>query len=100
MDESKSFGVTQRDLKELCFHSYTHPVFCPEHIHHRFHLHLKQLNERRITMSKYEVQYYPPGCTNVCKIVVEATDGHAAIQIVMAMFNIPQSRIYAVNFAY
>ena len=51
-------------------------------------------------MGKYEVQYYPPGCTNVCKIVVEATDGHTAMQIVMAMFNIPQSRIYAVNFAY
>ena len=51
-------------------------------------------------MGKYEVQYYPPGCTNVCKIVVEATDLEDAAQIVMAMFNIPRSRIYAVNFAY
>ena len=51
-------------------------------------------------MGKYEVQYYPPGCTNVCKIVVGATDLEAAAQIVMAMFNIPRSRIYTVNFAY
>ena len=51
-------------------------------------------------MGKYEVQYYPPNCTNICKIVVEATDGYTAIQIVMAMFHIPQSRIYAVDFAH
>ena len=51
---------------------------------------------------KIEVQYYPqPNCSgNICKIVVEATDLEAATQIVMAMFNIPRSNIYAVNFAH
>ncbi len=48
---------------------------------------------------KIEVQYFPlPNCSgNLCKIVVEATDYGAAAHMVMNMFNIPQSNIYAVN---
>ncbi len=48
---------------------------------------------------KYEVQYFPLancGC-NLCKIIIETTDGESATQIVMNMFNIPRTNIYAVN---
>ena len=51
-------------------------------------------------MPKIEVKYFPqPNCSgNLSSIVVEATDFGAAEQIVMAMFQIPRSNIYAVNF--
>lgn len=32
-------------------------------------------------MIKFEVQYYPPGSSNICKIIVEATDVEMAAQI-------------------
>lgn len=51
-------------------------------------------------MQKFEVQYYAPDSSNVSKIIVESTDLGAAAEIVMAMFNIPREKIYAVNFAY
>ncbi len=48
---------------------------------------------------KYEVQYFPlANCGgNLCKIVIEATDYESAAQIVMNMFNIPRTNIYAAN---
>ena len=50
-------------------------------------------------MMRFEVQYYPPGSSNICKIIVEATDVEMAAQIVMNMFQIPRNKIYSVCFA-
>ena len=48
-------------------------------------------------MIKFEVQYYPPGSSNICKIIVEATDVEMAAQIVMNMFQIPRNKIYCLT---
>ena len=50
-------------------------------------------------MIKFEVQYYPPGSSNICTIIVEAIDVEMAAQIVMNMFQIPRNKIYSVYFA-